>query len=390
MQHFSASNAIVRFAMNYETIPGQELKVVGNIPELGKFETNTKQIHKNKHKHIYSGHWNVSYGISLTWKEGGWWEFVLPADISAFHPGIQYKYAFIDHRNGVRHIVLEDCAAREFPIPNPENYYRALVTDVWNHPMLTKISIGQRTEEKSRTPIQDLGKKEFEGCQKPDPSKQIPLSKFSLDIHNPWENHNFQHESVFGYDGYWVPEEAIVKHRKLVEDRKARGLKLSGPNSTASTQAASRTASSQTMMSLNDLKEASEFPNRTFSVDELKSKLAQISENESNADGKDETKEEEIADEEGEIQAELKSVLDSIPRFEKPPNELFNDKFVPLGFPKASSFKIKPTIRPASVTNPPLKMKSLSVFPETKEQRESNFSPFKQMPKEIQQESSTD
>ncbi|KAK6588960.1 glucan 1 [Cryptosporidium xiaoi] len=70
----------IKFSVKYETKFGQELRVVGNIKELGD--------------------WDVEKSLSMTWTEGSFWTVsvkILPANNIE---NIEYKYILIDNNPG--------------------------------------------------------------------------------------------------------------------------------------------------------------------------------------------------------------------------------------------------------------------------------------------------
>ena len=73
-----ATQYSVKFKLYYQTIPGEDLFVIGNIPELGKIE-------EKKHP--------------LMWTEGHIWvsEEPLITSISSF----EYSYVMVGHKNTI-------------------------------------------------------------------------------------------------------------------------------------------------------------------------------------------------------------------------------------------------------------------------------------------------
>lgn len=65
-------NIIVKFGVKYETKFGQELKVVGNIAELGN--------------------WNVNDGLIMKWTEGSFWTASIKIVPNSKIENIEYKY----------------------------------------------------------------------------------------------------------------------------------------------------------------------------------------------------------------------------------------------------------------------------------------------------------
>ncbi|KAJ1610992.1 starch binding domain containing protein [Cryptosporidium canis] len=63
---------IVKFGVKFETKFGQELRVVGNIPELGN--------------------WNVDNGVTMRWTEGSFWTASISIIPKTKLDNIEYKY----------------------------------------------------------------------------------------------------------------------------------------------------------------------------------------------------------------------------------------------------------------------------------------------------------
>lgn len=63
---------VIKFGVKFETKFGQELKVVGNIPELGS--------------------WNVDNGITMRWTEGSFWTAEISIAPNNKVYNIEYKY----------------------------------------------------------------------------------------------------------------------------------------------------------------------------------------------------------------------------------------------------------------------------------------------------------
>jgi hypothetical protein len=73
----SRTNA--RFRVHYNTIFGQELYVVGDVPELGA--------------------WNPRFGVRMTWMGGGNWEAVVSLNNRIGNREAQYKYVVVQPGN---------------------------------------------------------------------------------------------------------------------------------------------------------------------------------------------------------------------------------------------------------------------------------------------------
>ena len=129
----------IHFHIHYVTVPGQQLRVVGSLEQIGS--------------------WDPYKGASMTWVDGHYHFAEIQVPVDAKSRSLTFEYKYVVQNNG--NITWEQSNNRVFKLDHLDgDFNQIIIRDVWekstSHFELAKMSVGSFPEEMKQKELESL------------------------------------------------------------------------------------------------------------------------------------------------------------------------------------------------------------------------------------------